>query len=117
MGSILGSLLIYDALIDGSKYIPVLGHQLQLLPFLQAIFLAAGVMAMLWWRPYGLWPEPRDKVPKALFEDRERARASGLTVRGAGAIAQPVVVPATAPATSTQGGPVAGVQHPTGVDG
>lgn len=114
MGSLLGSLLIYDALIDGSKYIPVVGHQLQLLPFLQAVFLGAGVMAMLWWRPYGLWPEPKDKVPKALFTERQRARVPGGPVLGVDAVAQPVVVPTSAPPA---GQAVVELQHPTGVDG
>ncbi|MGH9088869.1 MAG: branched-chain amino acid ABC transporter permease [Acidimicrobiales bacterium] len=100
MGGVLGSLLVYDALIDGSKYIPVVGHQLQLLPFLQAVFLAAGVMAMLWWRPYGLWPEPKDRVPKPLWAGHGMERAAPTA-----AAEQPPAVE-----------PVVELQHPTGVE-
>ncbi|MGH7862546.1 MAG: branched-chain amino acid ABC transporter permease [Candidatus Dormibacteraceae bacterium] len=59
VGGVVGSLVIYDLLIEGSKYLPVLGGRLELLPAIQTIFLGLVVMAMLWWRPYGLWSEPK----------------------------------------------------------
>jgi ABC-type branched-subunit amino acid transport system permease subunit len=59
VGSVIGSLIIYDGLIEGSHYLPVIGGQLELLPTMQTFFLGAIVMIMLWFRPWGLWPEPR----------------------------------------------------------
>lgn len=59
IGGVVGSLVIYDLLIEGSKYLPVLGGRNELLPAIQTLFLGLIVLAMLWWRPYGLLPEPK----------------------------------------------------------
>ena len=61
VGSIIGSLIIYDALIEGSHYLPVIGGQIELLPTMQTFFLGAIVLVMLWFRPWGIWPEPKPR--------------------------------------------------------
>lgn len=66
VGSIIGSLIIYDGLIEGSHYLPVIGGQIELLPTMQTFFLGAIVMIMLWFRPWGLWPEPRERYASKL---------------------------------------------------
>lgn len=66
VGSVIGSLIIYDGLIEGSHYLPVIGGQIELLPTLQTFFLGAIVMIMLWFRPWGLWPEPRARYGSKL---------------------------------------------------
>lgn len=74
IGGIVGSLVIYDLLIEGSKYLPVLGGRVELLPALQTLFLGGVVMVMLWFRPWGVWPEPKDRY-RALT-DRLRGQAT-----------------------------------------
>ncbi|HLH70786.1 MAG TPA: branched-chain amino acid ABC transporter permease [Candidatus Dormibacteraeota bacterium] len=61
VGGVVGSLVTYDLLIEGSKYLPVIGGHLALLPTIQTMFLGLIVMAMLWWRPWGLLPEPKER--------------------------------------------------------
>ena len=79
VGSIVGSLVIYDGLIEGSKYLPVIGNRVDLLPALQTLFLGFVVMAMLWWRPWGLWAEPRSKYKQLSAALRGQAATAAST--------------------------------------
>lgn len=66
VGAIVGSFVIYDVLLETSRYMPVIANRVELEPALQSLFIAGVLLAVLWWRPYGLLPEPRERFRRRL---------------------------------------------------
>ncbi len=71
-GSILGSLIVLEAIIEGTRFLPDFGGRTDLLPALQSMLVGVVLLAVLWWRPRGLWPEPKER-----FSSRREASMAG----------------------------------------
>ena len=63
-GAFLGSIIVLEAIIEGSRFFPDIGGRPDLLPALQSVAIGVLLLAVLWWRPFGLWPEPKTRFPK-----------------------------------------------------
>jgi ABC-type branched-subunit amino acid transport system permease subunit len=74
VGAIVGSVVIYDLLLETSRYMPVIANRVELEPALQSLFIGGVLLAVLWWRPFGLVPEPRER-----FRRRAGWRVGGST--------------------------------------
>ena len=64
VGAVIGSLAIYDVVIETSRFMPQLGGRPDLVPALQSLFIGGLLLAVMWWRPYGLLREPKQRFPK-----------------------------------------------------
>lgn len=64
VGAIVGSLVVYDLCLETSRYVPVIANRVELEPALQSLFIGGLLLAVLWWRPYGLLPEPKEKFKR-----------------------------------------------------
>ncbi|MDE3112995.1 MAG: branched-chain amino acid ABC transporter permease [Chloroflexota bacterium] len=60
-GAILGSLIVLEGIIEGTTFLPDFGGRTDLLPAVQSMLVGAVLLAVLWWRPRGLWPEPKER--------------------------------------------------------
>jgi branched-chain amino acid transport system permease protein len=60
-GAILGSVIVLEGIIEGTRFLPDMGGRTDLLPALQSMVVGLVVLAVLWWRPRGLWPEPKER--------------------------------------------------------
>jgi branched-chain amino acid transport system permease protein len=60
-GAILGSLIVLEGIIEGTRFLPDVGGRTDLLPALQSMVVGLVLLAVLWWRPRGLWPEPKER--------------------------------------------------------
>ncbi len=63
-GAFLGSIIVLEAIIEGSRFLPDIGGRSDVLPALQSVAIGVLLLAVLWWKPYGLWPEPKQRFPK-----------------------------------------------------
>ena len=63
-GALIGSIIVLEGLNQGSQFLPDIGNRPDIAPAIQAIVVSLILMAVLWWRPYGLWPSPKDRFPK-----------------------------------------------------
>ncbi len=61
LGAVLGSVVVLDVFVEGSRFLPEIGGRTDLLPAIQGIAISLLLMAVLWWRPYGLWPERKER--------------------------------------------------------
>ena len=63
-GALVGSIIVLEGLNQGSQFLPVVGNRPDLAPAIQAVVVSLLLMAVLWWRPYGLLPAPKERFPK-----------------------------------------------------
>jgi len=63
-GALLGSLIVLEAIIEGTRFLPDVAGRADLLPAIQSVAIGVILLAVLWWRPRGLWPEPKERFPK-----------------------------------------------------
>lgn len=70
-GAILGSVIVLEGIIEGTRFLPDIGGRTDLMPALQSMLVGAILLAVLWWRPRGLWPEPKER-----FDTRQRVAST-----------------------------------------
>jgi len=63
-GAFLGSIIVLEGIIEGSRFLPDIGDRPDLLPALQSVAIGIMLLAVLWWRPRGIWPEPKERFRK-----------------------------------------------------
>ncbi|HVA24430.1 MAG TPA: branched-chain amino acid ABC transporter permease [Chloroflexota bacterium] len=67
-GAFVGSIIVLEGLNQGSQFLPDVGNRPDIAPAIQAIVVSMLLLAVLWWRPYGLWPAPKERFPAAPAE-------------------------------------------------
>jgi len=60
-GAFLGSIIVLEGIIEGSRFLPDIGDRPDLLPALQSVAIGVLLLGVLWWRPRGIWPEPKER--------------------------------------------------------
>jgi len=63
-GAFLGSIIVLEGIIEGSRFLPDVAGRADLLPALQSVAIGVLLLAVLWWRPRGLWPEPKERFER-----------------------------------------------------
>ena len=62
-GAFLGSVIVLSVIAEGSRFLPEIGGRTDLVPALQSLLVSCLLLAVLWWRPFGLWPERKERFP------------------------------------------------------
>lgn len=63
-GALLGSIIVLEGIIEGTRFLPDIGGRSDLLPALQSVAIGVLLLVVLWWKPWGLWPEPKERFTK-----------------------------------------------------
>jgi branched-chain amino acid transport system permease protein len=70
-GALFGSVIVLEGIIEGSRFLPEIGGRPGLLPALQGIAVGVILLAVLWWRPWGLWPSPKESFRRGRRKERQ----------------------------------------------
>ncbi len=71
-GAILGAVLVPVGFLEASRYLPEIGRP-GLVPALQWVAVGIVIVGFLWFRPQGIFPEPRRVIAMPALPDPERA--------------------------------------------
>lgn len=68
LGVLVGSVIVLEVIGQLSLFLPPIADRPDLLPELQNILAILTLLAVLWWRPHGIFPEKKERFPRPDLE-------------------------------------------------
>jgi len=83
LGALVGTILLFGGIVEGTRFLPAVPGQMELIPSLRGIAIGLLVLGFLWWRPEGILSERKERFSPERDDQGNALRGSEPSRTGA----------------------------------